>query len=141
MQPFLEPKVGYFTAPDLAAVRQSLFEQGLVAKVSVTHKCEPRKLSYSLPTGRLVITKENDYAYDIAAFLRHFQLPYHGSGLPAAVGQVMELLLRPKRTAFTQKKRLEQYHLQGGASPSVMLINVRKSSPCDASPLECPRIV
>ena len=26
----------------------------------------------------------------------------------------MELLLRPKRTAFTQKKCLEQHHLQGG---------------------------
>ena len=41
--------------------------------------------------------QQHEDAPDITAFLRHFSLPYHGSALPAAVGQVMELLLKPKR--------------------------------------------
>ena len=109
----LEP--GHFLAEDLAAVRQSLHDQRLVGKISVTHKCELRKLTYSLPTGRLVIMKDNEQGDHIAAFLHRFSLPYHGSGLPAAIGQVMEQLLKPKRKAFTLKNRQEQYHLQGGA--------------------------
>ena len=58
---------------------------------------------------------ERQRAAHIAAFLHRFSLPYHGSGLPAAIGQVMEQLLKPKRKAFTLKNRQEQYHLQGGA--------------------------
>ena len=55
-----------------------------------------------------------DHAEDLEAFLQKFNLPYHGSGLPAAVGQVLELLLQPKREAFSEKKRLAQFNLQGG---------------------------
>ena len=102
-------------------MRQSLHDQGLVAKVSVTHKCELRKLTYALPEGRLVIMKDNEQGDHIAAFLHRFSLPYHGSGLPAAIGQVMEQLLKPKRKGFTLKNRQEQYHLQGGAAHSVLL--------------------
>ena len=77
--------------------------------MSLTHKGEPRKLTYALPKGEMVVHKQHDDAPDIAAFLRHFSLPYHGSALPAAVGQVMELLLKPKREAFSQKRRHAQY--------------------------------
>ena len=99
----------------LAAARASLYkEEGLTARVSMTHKCEPRKLTYSLPEGQLVLHRDPEYAGELEEFLRKFGLPYYGCGLPQAVGQVMELLLRPKRAAFSQKKRLEQYNSQNG---------------------------
>ena len=82
--------VGHFLAEDLAEVRQRLHAEGHVVKVSLTHKCEPRKLTYAPPKWKMVIHKEHADSVDIAAFLRKFSLPYHGSALPAAVGQVME---------------------------------------------------
>ena len=105
---------GHFLTEDLAEARQRLYAAGHAAKVSLTHKGEPRKLTYTLPKGKMVIHKQHEDAPDIAAFMHHFSLPYHGSALPAAVGQVMELLLRPKREAFPPKCRHAQYQEQGG---------------------------
>ena len=65
---------GHFLADDLAEVRQRLYADGYTAKVSLTHKCEPRKLTYALPKGKMVIHKEHGDAPEIAAFLRHFSL-------------------------------------------------------------------
>ena len=105
---------GHFFADDLAEVRQRLHKEVYTARVSLTHKCEARKLTYAPPKGKMVIHTEQNDAPEIAAFLRHFSLPYHGSALPAAVGQVMELLLNPKREAFLQRRRHVQYQEQGG---------------------------
>ena len=43
--------------------------------------------------------EEPEHAEEIAAFCAHFGLEYRGSTLCAAVGAVMEKLLRPKRAA------------------------------------------
>ena len=41
-------------------------------------------------------------------------IPDDEGRLPAAVEQVMEVLLKPKREAFSQKRRHAQYQEQGG---------------------------
>ena len=45
-------------------------------------------------------------------FTKHFGLEYRGATLCAAVGAVMEKLLRPKRAAFSDKQRDEVYEAQ-----------------------------
>ena len=89
--PFSIVAPGHYYVEDLAETRKALYAQGYTARVSLTHKCEPRKLSYSLPKGQLVLHKEPEHTEELEEFLGKFDLPYHGCGLPAAVGQVMEL--------------------------------------------------
>ena len=48
---------GHFLTDDLAEVRQRLYAEGHAAKVSLSHKGEPRKLTYALPKGKMVIHK------------------------------------------------------------------------------------
>ena len=66
----------------------------------------------------MVICGESENAEAVAAFLWRFGLEYYGCGLPSAVGQAMELLLRPQRVAFSAKRRMAQYQAQGGGAAS-----------------------
>ena len=104
---------GWFYSDNLSAARAHLFAQGHVPRVAGTHKKELRKLVVQLGTERLTIAREPEHALEIAAFCTHFGLEYRGSTLCAAVGAVMEKLLRPKRAAFSDKQRDEVYEAQG----------------------------
>ena len=89
----MEP--GFFHSDNLATTREYLHTQGYVPRVSVTHKRELRKLVVQLGTGRLVIAREPAHAGEIAEFCAHFGLEYRGASLCAAVGSVLEQLLKP----------------------------------------------
>ena len=91
---------GYFHSDDLAGAREYLHTQGLIPKVAVTHKRELRKEVVELDRGRMVLAREPAHAYDVASFCAHFGLEYRGASLCAAVGSVMEKLLKPKRLAI-----------------------------------------
>ena len=93
--------------------RERLHAQGHVPRVSVTHKRDLRKLVVQLSAGRLVIAREPAHAGEIAEFCAHFGLEYRGASLCAAVGSVMEKLLKPKRAAISEKLRDEVYEAQG----------------------------
>ena len=103
-----------------------MHEQCLTARVSMTHKCEPRKLTCALPTGQMVLHKEPDEAAELSTFMQSFGLHYHGCALPAAVGQVMELLLRPKPSCGLRTC------LQG-SSPCGPKTNHREAGSCGGS--------
>ena len=103
----MEP--GFFHSDNLANTREYLHTRGHVPRVSVTHKRELRKLVVQLGTGRLVIAREPAHAEEIAEFCAHFGLEYRGASLCAAVGSVMEKLLKPKRAAISEKLRDEVY--------------------------------
>merc|ERR1712185_54440 len=107
----IEP--GFFYSDDLAASREYLHAQGHVPRVSVTHKRDLRKLLVQLSAGRLVIAREPAHAGELAEFCAHFGLEYRGASLCAAVGSVMEKLLKPKRAAISEKLRGEVYEAQG----------------------------
>ena len=81
--------------------------------MAVTHKRELRKLVVQLGKERCVILKEPEHADALADFTKHFGLEYRGATLCAAVGAVMEKLLRPKRVAFSDRQRDEVYEAQG----------------------------
>ena len=66
-----------------------------------------------LTAGRLVIAREPAHAEAIAEFCAHFGLEYRGASLCAAVGSVMEKLLKPKRAAISEKLRDEMHEAQG----------------------------
>ena len=63
--------------------------------MSVTHERDLRKLVVQLGTGRLVIAREPAHAGEIAEFCAHFGIEYRGASLCAAVGSVLEKLLKP----------------------------------------------
>ena len=77
---------GWYDYEDLEEVREWLFKKGYVAKVSLNHKAEVRKVSCVLPSGRLVVVKTPDRMTDIAALSSHFGLIYRMGGLPATIG-------------------------------------------------------
>ena len=79
----------------------------------MTHKRELRKLVVQLSAGRLVIAREPAHAGEIAEFCAQFGLEYRGASLCAAMGSVLEKLLRPKRAAISEKLRDEVYEAQG----------------------------
>ena len=71
------------------------------------------KLVMQMGKERCVILKEPEHADALADFAKHFGLEYRGATLCAAVGAVMEKLLRPKRAAFSDRQRDEVYETQG----------------------------
>ena len=81
--------------------------------MSVTHERDLRKLVVQLSAGCLVIAREPAHAGELARFCAHFGLEYRGASLCAAVGSVMEKLLKPKRAAISEKLRDEVYEAQG----------------------------
>ena len=107
----MEP--GFFHSDNLATTREYLHTQGHVPRVSVTHKRELRKIVVQLSTGRLVIAREPAHAEAIAEFCAHFGLEYRGASLCAAVGSVLEKLLKTKRAAISEKQLDEVYEAQG----------------------------
>ena len=79
-----------------------------------THKAEIRKLSASLPEGRLVITQAHELWPEAAAIAAHFGETYYGAGLPAVVGQALESAIRMKREPCTDQQRLALWKAQDG---------------------------
>ena len=53
---------GFLLTEDLASAREQI---PLVPKISMSHKCEPRQLTYFYPKGKLVIMKEADNSSEI----------------------------------------------------------------------------
>ena len=82
-------------------------------RVAVTHRRDLRKLVVQLSAGRLVIAREPAHTEEIAEFCAHVGLEYRGASLCAAVGSVLEKLLKPKRAAIPEKLRDEVYEAQG----------------------------
>ena len=74
-------------------------------RVSVTHKRDLRKLVVQINSQRMVLAREPEHAEEIARFCAHFGLEYRGASVCAAVGSVLEKLLKPKRTALSEKLR------------------------------------
>ena len=50
---------------------------------------------------------------EVGAFVAHSGIDYRGATLCAAVGAVLEKLLRPKRAAFSDRQCDEVYEAQG----------------------------
>ena len=84
-----------------------------MARVAVTHRRELRKSVVQLGKERCVILKEPEHADALADFTKHFGLEYRGATLCAAVGAVVEKLLRPRRVPFLDRQRDEVYEAQG----------------------------
>ena len=105
-------KPGWFCVDDLQAVREALFQQNIIPKVSVSHKHELRKLSVQLAEGKGTIVRLADHAHEIKTFLERFGIEYYGCGLPGAVSLVLEKLLRPNRSHLNAAARQAQYEKQ-----------------------------
>ena len=98
---------GWYHADDLEEARAWLFKKGCAVKVSLNHKAELRKLSATLPGGRLVVVQTPEALADCARLAAHFGETYRLSGLPATVGKIILRALRPKREACTDAQRME----------------------------------
>ena len=114
----IEP--GFFHSDDLALTRESLHAQGHIARVSVTHKRDLKKMVVQLSAGRMVILREPAHCEAIAEFCAHFGLEYRGASLCAAVGSVMEKLLKPKRAPISEKLRDEMGNCGAGRITAIM---------------------
>ncbi len=77
-----------------------------------------RKLSATLPDGRLVAVQTPEALADCAALCAHFGEPYRMSGLPAAVGNIIQKALRPARQACSDAQRLDLWKNRTGNASS-----------------------
>ena len=111
---FKDIKPGYFYHHDLEEVRANLFKRGIACKPSLTHKADIRKLTACLPNGRLIVTLSHELWPEAAAIAAHFGETYHGSGLPAVVGQALDNTIRMNREACSDQQRLDLWKAQDG---------------------------
>ena len=93
-------------------MREELFQQNIIPKVSVSHKHELRKLRVQLPEGKYTISRLTSHAHEIKTCLELFGIEYFGCGLPGAVSLVLEKLLIPNRSHMNAAARQAQYAKQ-----------------------------